>query len=95
MWKAEEGGGGYIKISRVEKSKINYISKIIDEMGGKLSQSVADIYLRDFVSYNVINQKEAKIIRAAISDKSLVNVDSQKRDYIRADIFKSILINMV
>lgn len=92
---SRRGGGGYIKISRVERSKSEYISEIIDKIGSKLSQSVADIYLRDFIRYNVMSQKEAKLVKAALSDKSLSKVDARERDNIRADIFKSILINII
>lgn len=92
---SRRGGGGYIKISRVERSKSEYISEIIDKIGSKLSQSVADIYLRDFIRYNVMSQKEAKLVKAALSDKSLSKVDPRERDNIRADIFKSILINII
>lgn len=92
---SRRGGGGYIKISRVERSKSEYISEIIDKIGSKLSQSVADIYLRDFIRYNVLSEKEAKLVRAGLSDKSLFKVDVDKRDLVRADIFKSVLINII
>jgi transcriptional regulator CtsR len=45
--------------------------------------------------YNVLDEKTAKLIKIAISDKSLENVNKLDRDKIRADIFKCLLINLV
>ncbi|MEG2348663.1 MAG: CtsR family transcriptional regulator [Clostridia bacterium] len=92
---SRRGGSGYIRISRLASSKSKYIFDIIDKIGYKMSQSVVDIYLNDFISYNILDKREAKLVKAAMSDKSLKKVDPSKKDYIRADIFKSIIMNMV
>ena len=86
---------GYIKIIKYDLSKSDQISNIIDKIGNKLSQSVIDIYLRDFISYNVLDEKQAKLIKIAVSDKSLDKVDKFNRDSVRADIFKNLIINTI
>ena len=91
---SRRGGGGYIKISRVNSSKQEYISNITEKIGSKLSQSVIDIYLDDFIRYNLLNKDTAILLKAAMSDKSLAKVDKLKRDEVRADILKNILINL-
>ena len=91
---SRRGGGGYIKISRVNSTKEEYISNITEKIGSKLSQSVADIYLDDFIRYNLLDKNTAKVIKAALSDKSLFKVDKIKRDEVRADILKNILMNL-
>lgn len=91
---SRRGGGGYIKISKVNIEESDYISKIM-EKSHKLSQSVIDVYLNDFIRYNVLDLKTANLIKVAVSDKSLNNVDKLKRDYVRADIFKNIIINLI
>lgn len=92
---SRRGGGGYIKISKVNISKSDYISSIMGKIGHNLSQSVIDIYLNDFIRYNVLDLKTVKLIKAAVSDKSLSNVDRITRDSVRADIFKNIIINLL
>ena len=52
-------------------------------------------YLKDFLIYNVLNEKEAKLIKVAVSDKSLKSVEASKKDNVRADIFKNLLINLI
>lgn len=92
---SRRGGGGYIKINRIDLSKSVYLSEIIEKIGQKMSQSVVDIYLKEFVSYNVITKREAELIKVAVSDKSLNQVDSLKRDFVRADIFKHLIVNLI
>ena len=91
---SRRGGGGYIKISRVDSTKEEYISNITEKIGSKLSQSVADIYLDDFIRYNLLDKNTAKVIKAALSDKSLLKVDKLKKDEVRADMLKNILMNL-
>lgn len=92
---SRRGGGGYIRISKINLSKSEQISGIIDKIGSKLSQNVADIYLNEFLRYNVIDKKESDMIKTAISDKSLSKAQSEVRDLIRADIFKAMIINLI
>lgn len=92
---SRRGGGGYIKINRIDLSKSVYLSEIIEKIGQKMSQSVVDIYLKEFVSYNVITKREAELIKVAVSDKSLNQVEASKRDFVRADIFKYLIVNLI
>lgn len=92
---SRRGGGGYIKISKVNMAESDYISQIMEKIGRNLSQSVIDVYLNDFIRYNVLDLKTANLIKVAVSDKSLSQVDKLKRDSVRADIFKNIIINLI
>lgn len=92
---SRRGGNGYIKISKVEIKDSEEFLNLFDKIGNKMSQSVVDIYLKDFLIYNVLNEKEAKIIKVAVSDKSLKSVEASKKDNVRADIFKNLLINLI
>ncbi len=92
---SRRGGGGYIRIIKRDLSKDENISEIIDKIGDKLSQSVVDVYLNEFISYNILDEKTAKLIRIAVSDRSLAKVDKINRDYVRADIFKCLMINLL
>lgn len=92
---SKRGGNGYIKISRVNLSKSDFVRDIIYKIGGKMSQSVMEVYLRELLRYNIIDTKNASIISVALSEKSLNQVEKIKRDEVRADMFKNILINLV
>lgn len=92
---SRRGGGGYIKITKTNLDKSDYISNIINKIGSNLSQSVIDVYLNDFIIYNILDEKTANLINVAVSDKSLAKVDKIDRDYIRADIFKNLIVNLI
>lgn len=92
---SRRGGGGYIKITKVKLDKSEQISNILGKIGSNLSQSVIDVYLNDFIMYNVLDQKTANLIAIAVSDKSLAKVNAMDRDSVRADIFKNLIINLI
>ena len=92
---SKRGGNGYIKISRINLSKSDYVKDLIYNIGGKMSQSVMEVYLRELLRYNVIDDKNSSIISAALSEKSLNQVEKLKRDQVRADMFKNILVNLI
>ena len=52
---SKRGGNGYIKISRINLSKSDYVKDLIYNIGGKMSQSVMEVYLRELLRYNVID----------------------------------------
>ena len=92
---SRRGGGGYIKICRTKLIRSDYISDIIDKISQNLSQTTLDVYLNDFVRYNILNKKTANIVRVALSDKSLAKVDKYDRDLVRSDMLKNIIVNII
>ena len=92
---SRRGGGGYIKICRTNLNRSDYISDIIDKISQNLSQTTLDVYLNDFVRYDILNKKTANIVRVALSDKSLAKVDKYDRDLVRSDMLKNIIVNII
>ena len=86
---------GYIKIIKSDLTKAEELSEILSNIGSKLSQSVIDVYLKEFLSYNILDENEARLVRVAVSDKSLTSVDVLLRDKVRADIFKNMLVSIL
>ena len=92
---SRRGVGGYIKICITNLNRSDYISDIIDKISQNLSQTTLDVYLNDFVRYNILNKKTANIVRVALSDKSLAKVDKYDRDLVRSDMLKNIIVNII
>ena len=59
-----------------------------------MSQSTLDIYLKELLRYNIIDNNIVDIISSALSENSLKKVNKQKRDEVRADMFKNIIVNL-
>ena len=94
MQKAKEAGGGNIKIKKINNTKSDYIMHIINNIGKTITVNDIDILLSDFLTYNIITQQEAKLLKVATSDNVLSQV-SENRDKLRANIFKNMLLNLV
>ncbi|HHV28020.1 CtsR family transcriptional regulator [Acetivibrio mesophilus] len=91
---SRRGGGGYIKIRRVsiEHKGKNYLMHIINSMGDNISQQSAQVFINNFIDYNVISEREGMMLRAATSDKVLAAVPIENRGAIRANILKNMLV---
>lgn len=91
---SRRGGGGHIRIKKVNIKKSSYLMHIITNMENQITAGEVDIYLSDFLSYKLINPTEAKLLKVATSDNVLV-VPPNTRDKLRANIFKNMLLNLV
>ncbi|MGI6777773.1 MAG: CtsR family transcriptional regulator [Acetivibrionales bacterium] len=93
---SRRGGGGHIRISRIRmKRPGNYLMHIISSMGDSISQQSAEVFINNFLDYEVVSRREALILRAAISDKALGDVPSVDRDRIRARILKNMMMSLL
>ena len=66
---------------------------IIQNLGESLSASEVDIFISNFLSYQIINEKEAKLLKVATSD-NVLRLNSEIKDEVRARIFKNMLLNI-
>ena len=89
---SQRGGGGYIKITKVKITKSDYLMHIITSIGDKVTQKEAEIFVKNILETDIISMREAKLILSATNDKA-INTDN--RDELRANILKSMLINLV
>ncbi len=91
---SRRGGGGHIRIKKVNITKSNYLMHIIASLEDKMTAGEVDIYLSNFLSYEVITEKEAKLLKVATSD-NVLSIPPEIRDSLRANIFKNMLLNLV
>ena len=89
---SRRGGGGYIKIQRVNVDRPGkYLMHIVSSMGDSISQQSAEVFINNFVDYDVISEREGLLMKAATSDKVLGGIGAPDRDIIRASILKNML----
>ena len=67
---------------------------IIKNIGDTVSNGEVEILISDFLTYNLITEKEAKLLRVATSDNVLI-LPKEIRDILRANIFKNMLLNIL
>jgi transcriptional regulator CtsR len=95
---SRRGGGGYIRIRRVDvcnNTPARYLMHIVSSMGDSISQQSAEIFINNFIDYNVLMEREGLMLKAATSDKVLGNIPLPERDILRAGIFKNMLMSLL
>ncbi len=90
---SKRGGGGNIKIRKVTNDKSDYMKYIIKNIGNSITTNDIDILISDLLSYNIISEKEAKLLKVATSD-NVLKLDKDLKDKVRARILKNMLLNI-
>lgn len=92
---SKRGGGGCIRIRKVDINKNDYIKNVIwNNIGDEVTQQEAEDYIEVFRERSIITDREAIIMRAAVNDKTIpLSVDL--RDRLRAHILKTLLITII
>lgn len=90
---SKRGGGGGITIRKVYFKENDYLAHLINSVGDVLKQSEAFSYIRKLYEYNLIDERSANIMFAAVSDTTL-NILGNLKDHLRASIFKNMIINL-
>jgi len=92
---SKRGGGGYIRIQRVEISKqggvLEYIFRTIQS---EVDQTSAEGLIYQLEEAGIVNSREANVLRAAVSRESLV-IKLPLRDQVRAVLLKNMLIALL
>ena len=66
---------------------------IIENIQNTLTSNEVDILISDFLSYNLITSKEAKLLKVATSD-NVLKLPKDIKDQVRARIFKNMILNL-
>ena len=90
---SRRGGGGHITIRKISNTKADYIMHIIKNIGNEITANEVNVLISDFLSYDLINAKEAKLLKVATSD-NVLSLTKDIKDQVRARIFKNMLLNL-
>lgn len=90
---SRRGGGGHITIKKVNNTKADYLMHIINNIGSEITSNEVDILISDFLTYDMIQSKEAKLLKVATSD-NVLQLNKEEKDKVRARIFKNMILNL-
>ncbi len=91
---SRRGGGGYIKITRVQMDKRSAIMHIINSIGDSVDSRKAASVIKELLTRNLISLQTAKLLTAAGAERPYQSIPAQYRDTARAAILKSMLLNL-
>ncbi|HAL74573.1 MAG TPA: CtsR family transcriptional regulator [Clostridiales bacterium] len=93
---SRRGGGGMIRIRRVElATPTQYLMHTLNNIGDSLSQHQAEVLVRNFCDYDIIHEREARLLLSATADRSLSDVPIELKDRVRMVIFKNMLTSLI
>ncbi len=92
---SRRGGGGYIRITRINTTRSGAIMHIVNSVGKALDNATAEAMLDNMLSSGVLDPKTAKLIAAASGERSYLSVPQQYRDALRASVFKNMLLTLL
>ena len=67
---------------------------IVENMEKGITSNDVDVYIGNLLSYSLITEKEAKLLKVATSDNVLDMIQNVK-DEVRATIFKNMILNLI
>ena len=88
-------GGGYIRITRVHVDRQTLMMHVINSLGDSVDLASARAILSNLVQSGALEHSVGQMILTAVGDKALGQVPREKRDAVRADILKQVLILQV
>lgn len=88
---SQRGGGGCIKIFKMEIDKGMYITELIQEIGYSISNLKALQIIQILLEKKIITKRESEIMACAVSDRSIQSPFNIKNE-IRANMMKSMLL---
>ena len=86
---SRRGGNGYIRITRVRVDRQTLMMHVINSLGDSVDLASARAILSN------LEHSVGQMILTAVGDKALGQVPREKRDAVRADILKQVLILQV
>lgn len=92
---SRRGGGGYIRLIKVDLDKSDYLEKLITEaIHDEISYMEAMQLVNGLIERDLITNNEYSIIVSAISNKALSN-PLKMENKLRANILREILVNII
>lgn len=92
---SQRGGGGYIKVARVNLDKDNYLKELLSTtLTSEIDYSTCIQILENLVKLEIIDESNAKILSSALAPKAL-STPIKIENRLRANILSNVLINIL
>ncbi len=91
---SRRGGGGYIRIVRLQDTSANRLMYLIhSRIGNSVSRQDCDAMISQLLENGVITRNEAELMSAAVSQEA-IQVPLALKDTIRTGIMRSMLVQI-
>ena len=89
---SRRGGGGYIRISRVQQSSNILLMHMVNAIGDRVDEKTARAFISNAYDAGAVDRQSARLMLAATGAQALREAPADKRDAVRASILKQMLL---
>ncbi|MBQ4602778.1 MAG: CtsR family transcriptional regulator, partial [Clostridia bacterium] len=87
MIESRRGGGGYVRITKVQMTRDQYLMHLFQSIGRELDERSSRVFVNSMLEKEVITLREANIIRGVFN----IPMD----DEVRADMMRQIILSLL
>lgn len=91
---SRRGGGGFIRIRRVEVSDNGYLMHVVNSIGNSISFASIHAMLSNMLQADIITRRELDLMESVLSDRA-IPFNRPQSDQYRAQLFKSMLMSLI
>ena len=92
---SRRGGGGFIRITRVEMEPEMLIMHTVNAIGESVDANTAAALIANLRQGGAVGDVEAKLMLSAMGSNALRPAQFEERDKLRASILKQMLVNIL
>ncbi len=90
---SRRGGGGYIRIMRIDVDENDYLRHLLsEEIGNSISKEAAQQLVEVLCKRGFMDKRIKNIINTVVDDTTLSLAEKPLRDKLRAEILKSVIV---
>ena len=91
---SRRGGGGYVRIVRMQtRGEPNFLDTLLNRVGNSVDEETANAIISNLFERKMITNREAALMRSAVSRNALALPISAK-DVLRAAVFRNMLVQV-
>ncbi len=87
MIESRRGGGGYVRITKVQMTRDEYLMHLFHSIGRSLDDRSAKVFVNSMLEHDMITDRESDIIRSVL----VIPME----DEVRADIIRQIILALM
>lgn len=91
---SRRGGGGFVKIIKLDLNKAERVINIIKSIGDMVDEATARELIKALFQDNKLSELQANLMLAATTDDNFKGLNDDVKRQIRANILKSMLIRI-
>ncbi len=92
---SRRGGGGYIRIIRKVMSEEDLLLKLFNSAKGGISERELEGILETLYASDLITAREARFIRACLSQTALSSLPREMQYAVRGDGFRNMILSLM